>query len=78
MQLSDNPITPVLRKKAMAIREYSLESLIRKKNRKSSLIFSLDDLKIDLTRNYITEDILKDLLIYLVRFLDYFYCLQFF
>ena len=62
MQLSDNPITPVLRKKAMAIREYSLESLIHKKNRKSSLIFSLDDLKIDLTRNHITEDILNDLL----------------
>ena len=62
MQLSDNPITPVLRKKAMAIRENSLESLIHKKNRKSSLIFSLDDLKIDLTRNYITEDILNDLL----------------
>ena len=62
MQLSDNPITPILRKKAMAIREYSLESLIHKKNRKSSLIFSLDDLKIDLTRNHITEDILNDLL----------------
>ena len=46
----------------MAIREYSLESLIHKKNRKSSLIFSLDDLKIDLTRNHITEDILNDLL----------------
>ena len=62
MQLSDNPITPVLTKKAMAIRKNSLESLIRKKNRKSSFIFSLDDLTIDLTRNYITEDILNDLL----------------
>ena len=62
MQLSNNPITPILRKKAVAIREYSLESLIHKKNRKSSLIFSLDDLKIDLTRNHITEDILNDLL----------------
>ena len=37
MQLSDNPITPVLRKKAMAIREYSLESLIRKKTVKARL-----------------------------------------
>jgi glucose-6-phosphate isomerase len=62
MQLSDNPITPVLRKKAKAIRQHRLESLIREKNRESSFIFNLDDLKIDLTRNYITEDILNDLL----------------
>ena len=62
MQLSDNPVTPVLRKKAKAIRQYRIESLIREKNRENSLIFNLDDLKIDLTRNYITEDILNDLL----------------
>jgi len=62
MQLSDNPITPVLRKKAKAIRQHRLESLIREKNRESSFVFNLDDLKIDLTRNYITEDILNDLL----------------
>ena len=62
MQLFDNPIKSTLLKKAEAIQQVSLESLLNDKSREASFILNLNDLKIDYTRNHITEDIQSDLL----------------
>ena len=57
MQLFDNPIKSTLLKKAEAIQQVSLESLLNDESREASFILNLNDLKIDCTRNHITEDI---------------------
>jgi glucose-6-phosphate isomerase len=62
MQLFDNPIKSTLLKKAEAIQQVSLESLLNDESREALFILNLNDLKIDCTRNHITEDIQSDLL----------------
>ena len=61
MQLSENPMTPSLRKKVKASEELNFDPENVHKNRNLAFLHQFEDLKVDLTRSFIPEETLIDL-----------------
>ena len=61
MQLSENPMTPGLRKKVKDSEELNFDPENARKNKNSAFFHQFEDLKVDLTRSFIPEETLIDL-----------------
>ena len=61
MQLSENPMTPSLRKKVKASEELNFDPENVHKNMNLAFLHQFEDLKVDLTRSFIPEETLIDL-----------------
>ena len=63
MQLSDNPITPILQKKVKALDGVNFALMKSEELNSSPFLCRFEDLKVDFTRACISEDILNDLIV---------------
>ena len=62
MQLFENPMTPGLRKKVKASKELNFDPENARKNKNLAFFHQFEDLKVDLTRSFISEETLSDLI----------------
>ena len=61
MQLSENPMTSGLKKKIKDSEELNFDPENARKNKNLAFFHQFEDLKVDLTRSFITEETLIDL-----------------